>query len=322
MEVALESSKYIRLEHQNPLHKDVVVINWCLGNVCNYACSYCPDNLHSGTQPFPAFDVVKNFIDKTIQHHSQKKLYFEFTGGEVTLWKDLMPTLTYLRERGCKTGIISNGSRSLEFYTKLVEKIDHICISFHPESAKEDHFFSVVELFADKIRTHVNIMMSPLHFDRCTAFAMKLKYIDNISMALQPLMEGLNGKIYSYSELQNRVMDQQFNLVIKHIQYTKQYEYYRGSMAMVMPSGERKDIASQNFISAGNNSWKYWECYAGVEQMVVNMDGEIFRGWCLAGGKIGKISDASLKLPSKPIRCPVNKCHCNLDIMCTKEKNL
>jgi hypothetical protein len=50
------------------------------------------------------------------------------------------------------------------------------------------------------------------------------------------------------------------------------------------------------------------------------MDGVVYRGWCKAGGEIGKITDANLNLPTQPIRCPKNNCHCNLDIMATKEK--
>ena len=93
-------------------------------------------------------------------------------------------------------------------------------------------------------------------------------------------------------------------------------------MAMITNTGERKPIASQRFISSENNSWKDWHCYAGLEQIVVDMFGTIYRGWCLAGGRVGSIFDKKLFLPDKPIHCKVEKCHCNLDIMTTKVKDL
>ncbi len=318
----LSSDSYSRLQHSSSLHKNYVVVNWCMGNTCNYACSYCPESLHSATQPWPSFEDVKPFLDKVIEHYSGKNIYFELTGGEVSLWKDLPLAADYLKSRGCKIGIISNGSRSLEFFGKLVEKIDHICLSFHPESAKEEHFYSVVEFFAQRVRTHVNFMMKPDLFNKCLAFSLKVKNIPNISIAVQPLMEGLSGAIFNYTELQQRTMNNQHDLIVKHIKYNKEYEVYRGAMEMLMDDGQKQTVAPQNFIAAGQNSWKNWYCYAGLEQIVVDMNGAIFRGWCLAGGPVGNIYDADLKLPTKPIKCPVDKCHCNLDIMSTKVKNL
>lgn len=320
MEVNLSNTNYIRLEHRNLEHKDYVVVNWCLGNTCNYSCAYCPDDLHNGKTPWPSEEVVMRFIDQVTAHYVGKKVYFEFTGGEVSLWKGLPQIVTYLREKGCKIGIISNGSRSLDFFSKFVDKIDHICLSFHPESADEEHFYSVVDFFAERIRTHVNFMMKPDLFNKSLAFSMRIKNIPNISVALQPLMEGLNGAMVDYTELQSKAMNNQHELLVKHIKYTKSFEYYRGAMAMVDVEGNKKPIAPQRFISSGENTWEGWNCYIGLEQIVIDMHGTIFRGWCLAGGEIGKISDEKLNLPTKPIVCPVKKCHCNLDIMATKEK--
>lgn len=322
MEVNLATKNYLRLEHNNLDHRNYVVVNWCIGSVCNYSCSYCPEALHDGKMKFPQGEEVIKFIDRTISHYSGKKIYFEFTGGEVTLWKDLISVATYLRQRDCRVGIISNGSRSLEFYEKLIPLIDHICLSFHPESAKEDHFLSVVKLSADQIRTHVNLMMKPDLFDKSLSVALKVKNIPNISIALQPLMENLNGAMLAYNETQTKIMNNQHELLVKHIKYTKSYEYYRGAMAMITNEAERKPIASQRFISSATNSWKDWHCYAGLEQIVVDMFGTIYRGWCLAGGRIGSIFDETLLLPEKPIKCQVEKCHCNLDIMTTKVKCL
>ncbi len=67
--------------------------------------------------------------------------------------------------------------------------------------------------------------------------------------------------------------------------------------------------------------WKIlWNCYAGIEQLIVDMDGSIYRGWCKEGGVIGNINNKDLNLPSDPVVCTKTMCHCNFDIMCTKEK--
>ena len=47
---------YIKLVHSNPTHEEWFVVNWCMGNTCNFECSYCPENLHSGDIKWPELD--------------------------------------------------------------------------------------------------------------------------------------------------------------------------------------------------------------------------------------------------------------------------
>ena len=66
------TKKYIRLEHAEPKNADVLVVNWCLGNTCNFACSYCPTGLHDGSKRWPDPEAIKNFILKVKQAHPTK----------------------------------------------------------------------------------------------------------------------------------------------------------------------------------------------------------------------------------------------------------
>ncbi len=316
-----EVIQYNQLIHANPEHQKTMVVNWCLGNTCNFSCSYCPEDLHNAKQPWPEFSVAKNFIDKIKHFHPNKNIYIELTGGEVTLWKDLITFAEYCREIGVKVGIISNGSRTLEYWNKLIPKIDHVCLSFHAEKGNADHYFEVVKLASQSIRTHTNFMMHQEHFNRVLELAFRIKDIPNISMAVQPLVIDFKDTLYNYTPTQLKVIDQQHEMLVKHIKYDKEFEYYRGAMDMLDAQGYRKKISPQRLISLGKNNWKGWMCYAGVEQLVVNMDGDIFRGWCLVGGKIGRISDEELNLSTNPILCNKSFCHCNFDIMSTKVKH-
>lgn len=38
----------IAIVHDNPEHSALTYIDWNLSTLCNYACSYCPERLHSG----------------------------------------------------------------------------------------------------------------------------------------------------------------------------------------------------------------------------------------------------------------------------------
>lgn len=310
---------YSEMNHSEDRYKDFLVINWCVANVCNYSCSYCPKDLHSGTTPFPAFETVKIFIDQIIENYKGKRFYFEFTGGEVTLWKDLLPVARYLKENGCDVGIISNGSRSIEFWQKLVKKIDHVCLSFHPESANRDHFIKIVKFCAEQIGTHVNFMMLPEQFEEIKDFARQIKAIPNLSLALQPLMHDFKDD-YSYSVEQRSLLAEQNELFFHDKpRPNKHYLSYRGNMKGRLKNGDGEvELSPHTLIAKGQNNWMGWKCHIGLEQLVVTMDGYVSRGWCMVGGFLGNIGDENLKFPNQPISCSKSSCHCNLDIMTTK----
>ena len=312
--------KYIKLAHSTPTHEEWFVVNWCLGNTCNFECSYCPDNLHSGTIKWPEIDLIKEFITRVVEQVAPRKVYFELTGGEVTLYKHFIEICKHCTELGAKVGLISNGSRTLRWWEDNKQYFDHVCLSFHPEFADADHFVQVVKLINNDVRTHVNIMMSPEKFDFCYAIANKVKTIGNISMALQPLIHDFGEVLFDYDEFQKKIFDKQHELIVKHIKYTKSFDYYRGAMKMVQEDGTEIVSSAHRFISQKTNDWSGWKCYAGVEQIIVDMRGDISRGWCLVGGKIGNIFE-NFEIPKDPILCDKTMCHCNFDIMSTKEKS-
>jgi len=315
------NANYTKLVHSNPEHENWFVVNWCLGNTCNYECSYCPSGLHDGSKKWPNAYVIKNFIQKVRDQHHNKKIYFEFTGGEVTLYKHFLEICQFCNDLGIKIGLISNGSRTIRYWEENKHLFDHICVSFHPEHADEEHFINVVKTLHNDVRTHVNIMMKPEKFDYCYAVANKVKNLGNISMALQPLIVDFGNTLFEYTDMQKRIFENQHELITKHIKFTKSFDYYRGAMRKIWPDGSDQVSSAHRFISQNINNWAGWKCYAGVEQLIVDMDGSIYRGWCKVGGSLGNIDDDLLMLPEDPIICNKTMCHCNFDIMTTKVKD-
>ena len=312
--------EYIKLEHSNPQHKDWFVVNWCLGNTCNFSCSYCPIGLHDGSIKWPDDIQIKEFITRTIEQVSPRQVYFEFTGGEVTLYKHFSSICQHITSLGAKVGLISNGSRTLRWWNEHKKYFDHICLSYHPEFSDENHFIEVIKSVHNDLRTHVNIMMKPEIFDHCYAIANKIKDLGNISMALQPLIHDFGDTLYDYTDIQKRILDKQYDLITKFIKFNHRFEYYRGAMKTVQEDGTSVSLGTHRFIADKTNDWSGWKCSAGMEQIVIDMDGSIFRGWCKVGNKIGNIFDPTFIIPSNPIICNKTMCHCNFDIMTTKEK--
>jgi len=311
---------YIRLVHGEQAYNDWFVVNWCLGNTCNYSCSYCPTDLHDGSKRWPELDTIKQFIMKVKEHHSDKKLYFDFTGGEVTLYRHFIELCEFCKEQGVRVGMISNGGRTLRWWEENAHLFDHVCLSFHPEEADADHYLAVAKILENKFRLHLNIMMSPEKFDHCFQVAQRATSLENTSIALQPLIHDFGDTLYDYSEDQKTVLANQWGLIGSKIKWTKRMENYRGAMQVIHPTGPGKIIPPHEFIAHGKNNWYGWDCFAGVEQLIVDMDGSIHRGWCKVGERIGSIHDAVINFPTEPIRCNKIMCHCNFDIMSTKVK--
>ena len=89
---------------------------------------------------------------------------------------------------------------------------------------------------------------------------------------------------------------------------------------MIDTSTNKKEISSAHRLIANKvNDWSNWNCYAGLENLVIDWDGSMWRGWCREGGSLGNVYEAC-ELPVKPILCSKTFCHCNFDIMCKKEK--
>jgi len=310
---------YYRLEHEHDFAKNTIVVNWCLLNSCNYKCSYCPDFLHNGSSGNPDLNKVTSFCKNVINYYKGKNIYFEFTGGEVTYWKQFSELVKFLKTyENVYVGVISNGSSSLKWWDTIKNKLDHACLSFQPEYANKKHYIDLVKIISENMRTHVNLMLHPDFFDICIDVVEELvNTVSNVSIALQPLLKDFEDDMYFYTDRQLEIIDKQYELYGSKIKWTKDWSIFRGSMKAI---GKEKfaNSSAHRFISEGINHWKGWKCFAGLEQIVVDTEGNVWRGWCKEGGLIGTID--SISFPTKPIICKRDFCHCNFDIMCTKEK--
>lgn len=309
-----------RLEQYHADCLDWFVVNWCLGNTCNYACSYCPTSLHDGSEKWHSLTNIKLFVEKVKQLRHDKKIYFEFTGGEVTVNKDFIAICQFCRANDVQVGLISNGSRTIRWWETNKQYFNHVNLSFHAEYADPDHFYKVIETMRGEMAIHINVMMLPERWDDCMAAAKRFATLSDVSISLQPLIHGLADEMYDYTREQRDVFDHQHEL-FKDIVWHKKFDFYRGVMRATKADGTTSPPISPNdFISKNTNNWQGWECWAGVEQLVVDRDGSIRRGWCGVGGHIGHVGDHDLRLPVAPVVCTKDRCHCNLDIMCSKSR--
>jgi organic radical activating enzyme len=319
------TNNYTSLVHGKKEYQNYFVVNWCFFSICNFKCSYCPTDLHDGKRKGLPIEQVKAFCKQVISAKKDKKVFFEFTGGEITYYKDFVSLFQFLKDNGAETGLISNGSRTLEFWEQHKHLIDHICLSFHPEQGDMDHFFKVVTLLNEVTTVHVNIMMLPSKFDALHSLAKKIATeVEGVSIAIQALFENMDGQIFTYTPEQQAILSHPqlpFGANLRYFQSpTKIRKIYRGEMRMVSPDGTSQEVNPPELISRGQNVWTKWDCYIGVENLVIDFEGNVMGGWCGVGGVLGHVTDGDFKFPTTPVNCDAKKCYCGLDIMATKVK--
>ena len=312
---------YNAVTHHGALAKESININWCLTNICNFSCRYCPTTLHNGTQRGLKFQIVANAIDEIIEHYRRKKIFFEFTGGEVTYYKRFLDIARHVHSRGAALGIISNGKRELAFWQKLNPYLDHICLSYHPESKYAEHFLEIVGFLNEVTTVHVNIMMMPEFFDDCADLANQVCSIRGVSLALQPLYVNMTGEKFAYSAQQTEILKKQVGALPSKLDYSPDFKgrkAYRGPMRFETPDGGCDIYSTPEILARNLNNWKGWHCYAGLENLVIDMEGNIRRAWCQSPNIfIGNIL-TGVSFPDSPVVCAITNCHCGFDMMCTK----
>ena len=308
------------IEHAEDIHKKVVLVDWMLGNRCNYACSYCPPALHDGTTGWQSLEDVVGMIEALQEHYQAgmgSRVWLQLTGGEPTLHPKIKDILGAARTHGMKVSLISNGSRTERFWEAIRDKLDSLILTYHLEEADFDHARRVIALLSELIHVQVNITMLPDRFDESYEVARKLgQEFPQIAIVMKPLRLGFGNALYPYSEDQIAKMQER---VSSPKGSDGKLRHPRGVMARKNPDGSREVFRPNEFILRGENRWKGWSCEAGIESLRIAGDGAVYRAVCGVGGCIGQIG-GKIALPDGAVICTKDSCSCVADILISKAK--
>ena len=67
------------------------------------------------------------------------------------------------------------------------------------------------------------------------------------------------------------------------------------------------------------NSYQGWQCYAGLESLMIDAKGDVYVATC-RGKKLGNIFD-DFEMPTEPVICPKTWCACAADLNTSKAKD-
>ena len=316
----MDSDFVLRMDHEVAAHGRWVVVNWCITSRCNFWCRYCVPGLHDGGVPALSPEACCWFVDRVMDHYGRtlgRKVYFEFTGGEATFYPGLLEVLRHIKLRGGACGLISNGSQSLEYWRGLAPLLDHLCLSYHPWRGDPEDFLEKADFLHRETSVHFNVMMDPRHFQPALEMVAALRAsVTNATICAQPLLESLNpgSPLLAYDEDQLTAIDGLDGTVA----WDREPFTYRGGMRLVRRSGESELLQASQIALRQLNRWHGWTCWAGLESLAVQVNGEVFRAWCRQD-YLGRIQDPDWSFPRLPAVCKRESCHCNADIVTRRE---
>jgi organic radical activating enzyme len=298
--------------YEKGFDQDQLIVQWNLGNTCNYTCEYCPSILHNGTRPWVDLPLIENTLLKIKDHFPQKTLRVEFLGGEITLYRDFIELMKFCKEQDIKNMIFTNASRTFRHWEEVIDYLDEVLLTFHPATSDKIHFENIIKFFIEKNKKfYVHVAMQKSLF---LSTAKYTKYLHDtypglkINMVLM-MDKGhaklFNGYFYDYSQ-------EEIDLVKLHDTSQHHYiaEYADGNTDQYNIS-EIKDLKLNRF--------KGFKC--GTTNSIINIDanGMASTSLCRQKSKINIYADNITDLFYEHI-CQKEVCENPSDIRIFKNK--
>lgn len=237
--------KTIAVEHSNPKQAKVFKIEWNLGKRCNFNCSYCDEYTHDTKSKHIPFEVAKNTIDKIVEKTHGKKIKINLTGGEPTVNPNIEKIIDYMYSKNIDIGITTNGSRTLDFYKKILPKLNSLVFSYHMEYHNREVIpENIVELkkLAQEqekhTHLHVHMMMLPTVFEEAKT-AIKYLQDNDVPVVMRRIRP-------AYKKDKSATYDKDGRLISGDIARP----FYDGTVTLkMMPSGGPDYSGGQDYYS-------------------------------------------------------------------------
>lgn len=310
-----------------PIGASRLILDWAPGNTCNFSCAYCHPHNYSGSMPWQTLEDSLRFVDyvwNNICIPNKQILSVIFQGGEPTLWPHLIEVCTYIKSLSSKNTvqILTNGTRSKQWWLDNVSVIDGIMVSVHYGQSNDvkiaEKFNAISDTDTD---VSVHVMIDKNNFDSCVnTYNYIYDNCPNIVLIPKPLRVDI-----SQSKLQDYTTGQLET--IKNLKHKSTF-----TKTVIQPPMHWKDandnISGQvnigDLILQKKNNWNGWYCNIGIETLVVTHEGGIKSGsLCFPGIVYGNISDSEYTIPlNMPTLCKYDSCGCLTDLQTTKTKFL
>ena len=316
----------IRVEHSAKKYKDWVRIEWNMGRRCNFDCSYCGADLHDNFSKHLPFEKFDNAVRTMREFYANKQIRMSLTGGEPFVHPKILEILELFPKYGVdEVSTITNGSLPLEKYQRALELIDNLIFSWHFEFLRVDHMKHVLSNLNRK-QVKVHLMYLPGHLEEIKNVVDWLKD-NNVKFnvrRIRPMTNKSTGEMNKpYSS----------GMKFAGVQWGGAEGYYSQEELAYLNTFNKAGTAEMNCeLFTRNESWldnvntltknkwntfKRWKCMAGIETLMIDNDGSVYRATCKQGGVLGNI-ETGFTLQDDPVLCMKQWCNCAADLNTTK----
>lgn len=275
---------------------------WNLGNSCSQDCLYCHRELKDGRNPFPTYDLLfPAFAHLIEQTRDFLSVQIEITGGEPSESSALRTVIENNNDDRIKFKLISNGYAEQGWWRSIKTNLYGVQLTYH-QSCDLDHFYNVVQEL-NTLRPRIMIAVAPEHWDKQKQIFDLFKSLGhdvNLQMLYSNFTRG-NNEYLKYSQ-------EQWN------------EYYISKG--IDPNEKQQVVQTIEFkrVHSLNNYYGHL-CWAGVDQLVIDNFGDVWRGWCQSDGSMGNIYKQTMQLDRQPRVCPRLQCRNGFDLQARKSEN-
>ena len=315
----------IKLERVN-VPRTTRVVEWRLGNACNFDCSFCTPEFKDGTRRYLEYSTYIKLIDNLIDSDPSKKLWFQINGGEPTLYPKLKELLLHIKSRGGYTSMFSNGSRTIRWWRELAELnlLDRLYLSYHPEQDDSpDHIIEVNNIMQATnalVTIFVTTQTDPVLFQKAVDCQNEIQNKAIAISSLKPITILGANTLQPYTPEQLEII--QKNLYVKSKgwlsivenkrKYLKTVSFYNSDVIVTYSDQTRKTKSSQFFIESNETNFKGWECDIGIDTLFIDVN-NVYRGQCRQGEPVETVSEYTT-FRKTPITCETEKCMCSFDV--------
>ena len=290
-------------------HQNSIKVEWNLGKRCNYDCSYCPSSIHDNSSPHTDIDILKSTVDKLLT--LGKPIRLSFTGGEPTVHPKFRELIQYCKHVGITwISVTTNGTLPVEFYSSL--PVDQYVFSVHFEY----DWMRVVNTLRE-IAEHTNIKV----IGQLMAHHDMMANVKIVRTALNNDQIPNTVRRIRWTEGDHNIFDD-MRYQPDDYKWLIEQEATVSPNTVIMYKDKEELLHANDVIKLHKNKYKDWTCYAGIESLMINWDGEVHRATCRVGGSLGNMYEGNFVAPIDPITCTRDWCTCSADIPLTKyDKN-
>lgn len=288
-----------------------ILIQWNLGNTCNYSCEYCPEYLHSGDRLWPDINTVTKFLEMVRDKFPNKTINVEFLGGEVTLWNELINLLKFCKENNLKSFILSNGSRTVRYWKELAPYLAKVILTYHPHTIKSSHYEKIIKICVENnVETISRLSLVDSKFEEMMQYKLHLKEkYQHLNVDLVLMMDKMRNKSYN-GYFYNYTLDQ-----INSVSTTPTSA--ESAYIAELDDGTIEVYSLNQIRQQKINSFRGFVCNPEMSMINIDFNGNASTSLCGAKTRINIFQDPIEKLFSQSI-CQLDECTNPADIRTLK----